>query len=169
MDYNFITEDDRSGPLEGKKVAKEGVVRFKEALLEVEDLTDRDDDNQSAYCERSEDLSCGAHNTQLNYNNILMCSNCDQNLVLSNLANCTEPVLCVSCTRLLGSESSMLTEPTIKISIPKDFSFKEQRIHDFVLGIDTVIGFPIFAGVNDEPSCYVDYKFPIITSNLKGK
>lgn len=162
--HYFITEDNQSGPLEGKQMVKEGSVRFQEAPLEVEDLTDRDEPPQSVFSGRSEDLIIEVPN----YENIPVCNNCDQNLVLTNVPSSSEPVLCVSCTKLLGSRQATLREPNIKISIPKNFASKEQRIHEFMLGIDTVVGFPLFAGIDDELSCYVDYKFPEITTNLKG-
>lgn len=104
-----------------------------------------------------------------NCTDIPSCSNCGQNLILSNvgLQTPTDTSLCVSCSSLLGQHQSLL-EPNFKISIPKNVISKERRHHEFLIGIDTVKEFPLFANVQEELCCYVDYKFPQITSGLKG-
>ncbi|XP_054267858.1 uncharacterized protein LOC128989820 isoform X1 [Macrosteles quadrilineatus] len=94
------------------------------------------------------------------------CTNCGQNMILPNLQTPDDTSLCISCSSLLGQHQS-LSRPNFEINIPKNFTYKERRHHEFLLGIDSVKGFPLFADGQEELSCYIDYKFPQITPGFK--
>uniref|UniRef100_A0A1B6ME70 C2CD3 N-terminal C2 domain-containing protein n=3 Tax=Graphocephala atropunctata TaxID=36148 RepID=A0A1B6ME70_9HEMI len=105
-------------------------------------------------------------NSLPNYEDIPVCASCGLNFILTNIP---DSLLCPSCSDLLGQHESLYAESNFKISIPRNFSSREQRHHEFLLGIDTVVGFPLLAGLQEELSCYVDYRFPEITSGLKAE
>lgn len=88
------------------------------------------------------------------------CSECRQ--VLAQITDSSS--LCSGCSQRL---TSLTTEPKLNMSANLA-SVKEQRHHMFLIGIDSVIGFPMFAGIEEELSCYVDYVFPRVTSTLQG-
>lgn len=101
---------------------------------------------------------------------IPVCRNCKQNLCLPDNQSPRVSSICVSCTNLLDRHQSTSAnfDSNWRINIPKNFDIKEKRHHEFVIGIDKVIGFPLFAASQEELSCYVDYKFPEVTSGLTG-
>lgn len=113
--------------------------------------------------------SCVA-NEAPNLVDIPVCINCKQNVFLSSKQSPHISSFCVSCTNLLSQHQStgVMFDSNQKVNVPKYLDIKEQRHHEFVLGIDKVMGFPLFATSQEEQSCYVDYKFPEITSGLKG-
>lgn len=101
---------------------------------------------------------------------IPVCTNCKQNVFLPSSQSPHISSFCVSCTNLLSQHqnNSAIFDSNWRINIPKNFDMKEKRHHEFVLGIDKIIGFPLFAASQEELSCYVDYKFPEVTSALTG-
>lgn len=105
-----------------------------------------------------------------NFVDIPICSNCKQNLFLPINQSPHVSSFCVSCTNLLSQHqsTSAIFDSNWRTNIPKNVDIKEIRHHEFVLGIDKVIGFPLFAASQEELSCYVDYKFPEVTSGLTG-
>lgn len=105
-----------------------------------------------------------------NFVDIPVCRNCKQSLFLPDNQSPHISSVCVGCTNLLGQHQSTSVnfDSNWRINIPKNFDIKEKRHHEFVLGIDKVIGFPLFAASQEELSCYVDYKFPEVTSGLTG-
>uniref|UniRef100_A0A1B6G7Z4 C2 domain-containing protein n=1 Tax=Cuerna arida TaxID=1464854 RepID=A0A1B6G7Z4_9HEMI len=146
---------------------------FVEVPLDVKDLCSRErtcqvDNTETATVKdkRTTQRVNQDNNSLPNYLDIPACANCGHNLVLTNVP---DSLLCLSCSNLLGQRENPYMEPNFKINIPRNFSDGEQRHHEFLLGIDTVVGFPLLAGLQEDLSCYVDYRFPEITAGLKAE